>query len=109
MWRATIALANSGQSSIGMCTLFSATLLNPKGLLFASTIFPARAFASMPAYVVAMMGFTSLLIPIGLAWIGFGAALGSEKLPWLNPVKVQRCASFILGVFSLSLTWAAFH
>jgi threonine/homoserine/homoserine lactone efflux protein len=109
MWRAAIALANSEHPPLGLRTLFMATLLNPKGLLFASTIFPARAFASTPAYVVAMTEFACLLVPIALAWIGFGAALGKDSLPWLNPMKVQRCASLILGVFSLSLAWAAFH
>nr|WKF59852.1 hypothetical protein HUO10_004363 [Paraburkholderia busanensis] len=109
MWRAAVALPDSAQRSIGMRTLFLATLLNPKGLLFASTIFPAVAFAHLPAYLFAMSIFACLLVPIALAWIAFGAALGSGKLAWLNPVKMQRGASIVLGVFSLSLAWAALH
>lgn len=109
MWRAAIALPDSAQQTIGLRTLFVATLLNPKGLLFAGTIFPAAAFASGPAYLFSMTTFACLLVPIAFAWISFGAALGSGKLSWLNPVKVQRGASIVLGVFSLSLAWAAFH
>ncbi|WGS54673.1 LysE family translocator [Paraburkholderia sp. D15] len=109
MWRAAVALPDSTQRSIGMRTLFVATLLNPKGLLFAGTIFPAVAFAHLPAYLFAMSIFACLLVPIALAWIAFGAALGSGKLAWLNPVKMQRGASIVLGVFSLSLAWAALH
>ncbi|MEA3082879.1 MAG: hypothetical protein QOC89_576 [Paraburkholderia sp.] len=109
MWRAAVALPDSTQRPIGMRTLFVATLLNPKGLLFASTIFPAVAFAQVSAYATAMLMFASLLVPIALAWIAFGAALGSGRLGWLNPVKIQRGASIVLGVFSLSLAWAALH
>jgi threonine/homoserine/homoserine lactone efflux protein len=108
MWRAAVALPDSTQRTSGMRTLFVATLLNPKALLFAGTIFPAIAFTQMPAYVLAMLTFACLAVPIALAWIAFGAALGSGKL-WLNPVKTQRGASIVLGVFSLSLAWAALH
>ncbi len=109
MWSAAVALPDSTQRASGMRTLFVATLLNPKGLLFAGTIFPAIAFAQVPAYAVAMLMFACLLVPIAFVWIAFGAALGSGKLTWLNPVKMQRGASIVLGVFSLSLAWAALH
>ncbi|MFM0157766.1 MULTISPECIES: LysE family translocator [Paraburkholderia] len=109
MWRAAVALPDSTQRASGMRTLFVATLLNPKGLLFAGTIFPSIAFTHVPAYTMAMLIFACLLVPIALAWIAFGAALGSGKLSWLNPVKMQRGASIVLGVFSLSLAWAALH
>jgi threonine/homoserine/homoserine lactone efflux protein len=108
MWRAAVALPDSSQRTGGMRALFVATLLNPKGLLFAGTIFPAVAFTQMPAYVAAMLTFACLAVPVALAWIAFGAALGSGKL-WLDPVKMQRGASIVLGVFSLSLAWAALH
>ena len=109
MWRAAVALPDSTPRASGLRTLFVATLLNPKGLLFAGTIFPAVAFTHVPAYAIAMLMFAGLLVPIALAWIAFGAALGSGKLTWLYPVKMQRGASIVLGVFSLSLAWAALH
>ena len=109
MWRAAVALPDSTQRASGVRTLFVATLLNPKGLLFAGTIFPAAAFASLPAYAFAMLIFACLLVPIALAWIAFGAALGSGKLAWLSPVTMQRGASIVLGVFSLSLAWGVLH
>lgn len=109
MWRAAVALPDSTQRASGIRTLFVATLLNPKGLLFAGTIFPSIAFTHLPAYAMAMLIFACLVVPIALAWIAFGAALGSGKLTWLNPVKMQRGASIVLGVFSLSIAWAALH
>jgi threonine/homoserine/homoserine lactone efflux protein len=109
MWRAAISLPSKAQQAIGLRTLFVATLLNPKALLFAGTIFPVAAFESLPAYLEAMAIFTALLIPIGLAWIAFGAALGSGRLTWVSPPHVQRGASIVLAAFSLSLAWAVFH
>ncbi|NML31477.1 LysE family translocator [Paraburkholderia antibiotica] len=109
MWRAAVVLPGSTQRAGNPRTLFVATLLNPKGLLFGGTIFPAAAFMHWPAYLFAMLIFACLAAPIAFAWIAFGAALGSGRLGWLEPAKVQRGASIVLGVFSLSLVWAALH
>jgi threonine/homoserine/homoserine lactone efflux protein len=109
MWRAAVALPDSAQPANGPRALFVATLLNPKALLFAGTIFPTVAFESVAGYAFAMSLFACLLVPIALAWIAFGAALGSGRLTWLDPVKMQRAASIVLGMFSLSLAWVALH
>ncbi|OZI38411.1 multidrug transporter MatE [Bordetella genomosp. 10] len=109
MWRSAVALPTAERREIGLRTLFVATLLNPKAALFAGTLFPAVAFATVPAYLEAMAIFAILLLPIGLAWIAFGAQLGSGRLRWLNPAHVQRGASIVLGAFSATLAWAAFH
>jgi threonine/homoserine/homoserine lactone efflux protein len=109
MWRAAVALRDSAQPANGPRALFVATLLNPKALLFAGTIFPSAAFENLGGYAFAMSLFACLLVPIAFAWISFGAALGSGRLRWLDPVKMQRAASIVLGMFSLSLAWAALH
>jgi len=106
MWRAAIALPTSLQPATGLRTLFVATLLNPKGLLFAGTIFPVAAFLNGAAYLQAMAEFIGLLVPAAFAWIAFGAALRSGKLTWLDPASVQRGAAIVLAMFSLSLAWA---
>jgi threonine/homoserine/homoserine lactone efflux protein len=109
MWRAALDLPLTTQPLIGLRTLFVATMLNPKAILFAGTIFPAVAFETLPAYFASMAIFTVLLLPIGLAWVAFGAALGSGKFKGLKPAYVQRCASIVLGAFSLSLAWTLIH
>jgi threonine/homoserine/homoserine lactone efflux protein len=109
MWREAIALPESARAAVGMRTLFVATLLNPKALLFAGTIFPAGAFAAWPAYLQTIAVFGALLVPIGIVWIAFGAALGSGRVTWLKPDHVQRGASVVLGMFSLLLAWSTFH
>jgi threonine/homoserine/homoserine lactone efflux protein len=105
MWQTASTFPSTAQGTVGVRTLFVATLLNPKAILFAGTIFPVAAFRSVPAYVEAMMLFTAALVPIGLAWVGFGAALGSNRLAKISPAHVQRFASVVLAVFSLSLAW----
>lgn len=109
MWRTAKVLPSAAKQAIGMRTLFVATLLNPKALLFASAIFPPAAFWDLPAYLSAMGLFAALLVPIGLAWVAFGASLSSAKMRWIDPAQIQRGASVILGVFSLTLAWAAFR
>ena len=106
MWRMTLAFQPSPQAGIGLRTLFIATLLNPKAVLFAGTIFPPAACAQGTAYVIAMGIFSLLLLPIGLAWIAFGTALGSGRLAWVSAKGMQRCASVVLAAFSLSLAWS---
>ncbi|MFF7399066.1 LysE family translocator [Achromobacter sp. NPDC008082] len=109
MWRAAQTVPSAAQQVIGMRTLFVATLLNPKGILFASAIFPPAAFLTVSTYLVFMAMFAALLLPIGLMWVAFGASLGSQKIKWISPAQVQRGASVVLGIFSLSLAWAAFR
>ena len=109
MWQTADSLPSSAQGTIGLRVLFTATLLNPKAILFGGTIFPAAAFESLGAFVEAMAIFTALLVPIGLAWIAFGAELGSGRLMRLSPVHMQRGASIVLAAFSLSLAWVALH
>lgn len=109
MWRAAQTVPSAAQQMIRMRTLFVATLLNPKGILFASAIFPPAAFLALGSYLAAMAIFAALLMPIGLMWVAFGASLGSQKMKWVSPAQVQRGASLVLGAFSLSLAWAAFR
>jgi threonine/homoserine/homoserine lactone efflux protein len=109
MWQAAAALDTDPPASFGMRDLFVATLLNPKGILFGGTIFPVAAFTSLQAYLQAMVTFLVVLVPIGSLWIAFGAQVAADRLGWLKPVHVQRCASVVLGVFSLSLAWTVFR
>ncbi|MES2939245.1 MAG: LysE family transporter [Pseudomonadota bacterium] len=107
LWLATRSVSDAKPKAIGPKALFFATLLNPKGLLFASAIFPAHAFDTPSVYLQSIGLFSCLLLPIGFVWIKFGAALASGRL--ISPVKVQRVAAFAIAMFSVSIAWAAFH
>ncbi|MDR5801404.1 LysE family transporter [Caballeronia sp. LZ001] len=104
MWRTAGASPDSPQARVAMKPLFAATVLNPKAMLFATTLFPAGAFEGLASYAKAMSLFTVVLVPIGLLWIAFGAALGAGGPTWLNARRVQRGAAVMLGLFAVVLS-----
>lgn len=106
LWLSADTIHASTNRQIGPRTLFGATVLNPKAILLAGSIFPSTAFENLTEWCEAMAIFTLLLIPIGIAWVAFGAASGSGRLPHLRPALFQRCASVIVGAFSLALLGA---
>lgn len=109
LWLTADSIETSNVKVIGPRTLFSATVLNPKAILFAGSIFPPAAFATFSIWLEAMALFAILLIPIGCAWIAIGAAPREGRLPLLRPAIIQRCASVVVALFSGSLIWALAH
>lgn len=100
LWRdAGGALAQAG---FGARRIFTATLLNPKALLFAVGIFPEAAFRDPAVLFQAMGAFAATIVPIAFAWIGFGSALSGPH-PIIRPRLVQRGAALVLLAFSASL------
>ena len=107
LWRTANQVVALNQPVIRARTLFCATLLNPKALMFASAIFPAMAWESQTIYALHMSAFIALILPIALLWISIGAALASNKIQWLSQSKLQRSASVILVSFSIPLSYSA--
>lgn len=100
LWRdAGKALSASG---FGARRIFTATLLNPKALLFAAVVFPETAFRDVSAFVQSMGTFAAIIVPIALAWISFGSALSGSGFR-IQPGIVQRGAALVLLTFSASL------
>lgn len=91
-----------GTGSLSARHVFSATLLNPKALLFAVAIFPEAAFRDVSGFLQAMGVFATTIVPIALAWIGFGSALSGPNAK-IRPQLVQRAAALVLLTFSASL------
>lgn len=110
MWRSAVELrSSSAEKTVGVRGLFVATLLNPKAMLFAGTLFSPAAFSHFAPYLQSMSLFTLVLVPIGLLWIAFGATLGTGRLTWASPERVQRGASLVLGTFSVLLMCTLFR
>ena len=109
LWRTARTQSADGRQSISPRGLLLVTLLNPKGLLFPTAIFPANAFDTMQIYAVSMITFSCLLIPIGMIWARFGSALGSGRIKYVTPVKLQRITALVIAAFSASIAWNAFH
>jgi threonine/homoserine/homoserine lactone efflux protein len=109
VWRTADVLPSLRRQTVGPKALFIATILNPKALLFSSLIFPAISMDNIQVYLVAMALFSCLVIPIGMVWSMFGAALNSGRLQSVSRTKLQRATALIIGAFSVSIAWAAFH
>lgn len=109
VWRDARLLQSGQQRAITPRMLLTATLLNPKGLLFALVIFPAHAFETLHLYAISMASFSCLLAPIGALWICLGHALGHERMSFVSPRKVQRLGSVAIAMFSVFIAWAAFR
>ncbi|MDH4078177.1 MAG: LysE family translocator [Nitrospira sp.] len=109
LWMSAEKPPISGSKAIGPATVFVTTMLNPKGLLFASTIFPPQAFDNMQVYLITTALFACMVVPIGIIWVVFGAVVGSGRVISVNPVKVQRALALVIAVFSATIVWTAIH
>lgn len=109
LWKASFKTSHLNVVMIGKLELFFATLLNPKGILFATAVFPASAWVIANDYVAHMLSFLLLLIPIGFFWIYMGQILNSGKIKWLNQANLQRTATLILICFCVPLSYSALH
>ncbi|MBJ9985999.1 LysE family transporter [Acinetobacter sp. S40] len=107
LWRTADIELNLNQPTIRPRELFCATLLNPKALLFASAIFPASAWINMQTYLVHILAFLAMILPIAVFWIFIGSLLASNKIYWLNARNLQRTASLVLVSFSIPLSYSA--
>ena len=106
IWRSTSETPRATSRTIGPMAVFTATLLNPKGLLFASAIFPPQAFENLQVYVAVVALFACMVAPIGMVWVMLGALIGSGRVIDLDPLKLQRALAVVIVVFSATLVWS---
>ena len=106
IWMSTEQPPIAGSQTIGPATVFVTTMLNPKGLLFASAIFPPQAFEHLQVYVVTMALFACVVAPIAMVWVMLGALVGSGRVIALDPLKLQRALAVVIVVFSATLVWS---
>ncbi|MGZ0701167.1 LysE family translocator [Pseudomonas piscis] len=85
--------------------LLIATLLNPKGLIFASVIFPASSFASVAGFAGALGAFFVALAPIALLWISLGAGIRAQYFGRVSGPLFSRVTAIVLALFSATLTY----
>jgi threonine/homoserine/homoserine lactone efflux protein len=107
LWKTANAYKISSQRTVRPRELFFATLLNPKALLFALTVFPQSTWQSLNAFALVALAFLSLLVPIASLWIYFGRSLSKGSHRWLSAANLQRGASMILAGFTVPITYSA--
>ena len=93
LWRRPIVIDESSKP-IALANVFVTTLLNPKALIFALTVFPHEA-ELLPSRT---LGFCALVVAAGGGWIVFGALLKGLSGPHAG--YIPRVASIVLIGFA---------
>lgn len=109
LWRASFEDPTLIAPAIRKRELFLATLLNPKGILFATAVFPITAWVDANIYVQHMLSFLLILIPVGFFWIFIGQILNSGRIKWLNQSILNRLATIVLILFCVPLSYSAIY
>jgi threonine/homoserine/homoserine lactone efflux protein len=84
-------------------SFFWLTVMNPKGLLIASLIAPINTFTTWAGYLVFMSALALVVVPVGAAWIAFGAGVVGRQQGWLSPLAINRVAAIAIGCFATVL------
>lgn len=106
MWGRSHLIKERGDRIVNAKDMFVSTLTNPKGLLFASTIFPAEAFRTIQHFAVAMTCFLCILVPIGVGWASLGSACNHSHTLIGQTPRLLRLASFVLMCLSGTLMYS---
>jgi threonine/homoserine/homoserine lactone efflux protein len=106
MWRQSRALQHVAASPVSFRDMLLTTLMNPKALLFASTLFPLAAFQSAPYFAWTIGAFLIVLVPIALAWSYLGVLLTARRSLAPHTPTLLRGASLVLLMFSGTLMYS---
>ncbi|NMY99029.1 LysE family transporter [Pseudomonas proteolytica] len=104
LWREpTAGLPAMPGARVSRRQFFLLTLINPKGLLVVSFIVPVQTFADTALYGQFVMQFTAVVIPVGCAWVLFGARIKRSGHAWLTAQNINRTASVVISCFALAI------
>lgn len=106
MWRHSRTLQHVEAGPVSLRDMFITTLMNPKALLFASTLFPLEAFQSATYFAWTIAVFLIVLAPIGLGWSCLGVLLTSRRTWARHTPVLLRGASLMLVMFSGTLMYS---
>ncbi len=106
MWTQSDLVKERADRIVTARDVWVATLMNPKGLLFASTIFPVEAFRTAQHFSVTMICFLAILIPIGAGWASLGSACNESDSLIAHTPRLLRSASLVLVFLSGSLMYS---
>ena len=104
LWREG-AVALSSSEPVQFWRVLVATLLNPKGIVFAFVIVPHFAEGAPALAAPYMAGLAGLIAAAGGGWIGLGAAVRSGAA--LQGGLARRAGALVLGVFALLISGSA--
>jgi threonine/homoserine/homoserine lactone efflux protein len=101
VWRRALTLGST--SSVSFAQVFIATLLNPKAVILALTIFPREPLAPL----LHILLFAAMTVATGFAWIILGHTL-SAATGEHGARLIPRVAAVALGGFAGLILYSAF-
>ncbi|WP_112184246.1 LysE family translocator [Ralstonia sp. GX3-BWBA] len=106
IWRQSGALQHVVANPVSLRDMFATTLMNPKALLFASTLFPLAAFQSAADFGRTIATFLVVLVPIAIGWSYLGMLLTTRRTWASHTPKLLRGAALVLLTFSGTLMYS---
>ena len=100
LWQRKSSTIDATRDRFSGLYFFWLTVMNPKGLLIASFIAPASAFATLPGYAGFMSTLALVVVPVGAAWIVLGSRFEGIQKAWLTPLRINRATSVAIGCFA---------
>ena len=99
LWR-DAGHADLAQRGVTLGRVFTTTLINPKGLVFAFAIFPQVGLVARLPYLGL---FAVLVIATALGWMGLGTLAARSSSGLLTSSRVDRITAAALAVFATLL------
>ncbi len=104
LWREGGRLTLGDEAVITPLRVFTTTLLNPKGLIFAIAIFPPASSLDLLPW---LGGFAGLAVLVAAGWIALGATLARSAGSRATPTRICRLAAVVLLVFAATMAGTA--
>jgi threonine/homoserine/homoserine lactone efflux protein len=105
LWRNSHTTFTEEQSPAPPARLLATTLLNPKGLVFAFTIFPSAPIAELGPW---LMLFALLIAFVGSGWIFLGTLVARSAGRIVTTPRISRASAIVLALFATMLVRSAF-
>lgn len=102
LWRQGGAALTSAEP-VSLAQLFTATLLNPKSIIFAFVILPHLADGDLTGAMPYLAALAALILLVGGGWISLGAALRAGGGGRVTGGLVRRAGALALAVFAAVL------
>ena len=100
LWQRKSSTIDATRDRFSWLYFFWLTVMNPKGLLIASFIAPASAFATLPGYAGFMSTLALVVVPVGAAWTVLGSHFEGIQKAWLTPLRINRATSVAICCFA---------
>jgi threonine/homoserine/homoserine lactone efflux protein len=103
LWREGSSALTSGRP-VSFGRVFTTTLLNPKGVVFALVIIPYLGERRLAEAAPYLAGLSGLMVAVALSWISGGALIGAGARGRVDAGVIRKAGAMVLGLFGVLLS-----